>query len=1171
MLLAPWLEAVRSSLIFDRFRRREKKRPSRFRNLSNPLEVLEDRTLLTVQVIGGEDPPIANVAVGNVTPLEITHDLLPTERATDTVTLTFDANESPTADIVFIVDESGSMSGEQAWIDGMVTSLDTSLSAAGVTNNRYSLVGYLAEGTLFSMTAEPITVSIYGPDGTQLESQTLSAKTTTGLLAGNFTLPETGAYTILVDRDGGSNPYSYSFVVQDDSPTPAGGTATLALDELSEGRIETDGAAHTYTFSLAQAETLFFESLTSNTDLRWSLDGPSGAVVTDRDFDLADLQVSAAAGSYTLTVDGPAGATGAYAYRLLNLTGTAIATGTAVSGTLNPATSSAVYELSATAGDRFYFDAQTTGAPAGARWRLIDPAGTVLFNQALGDDQDVITAAATGTHYLLIDGDVADTAATRGFDFKVWAPTADSSTALVLGTAVSGAIDTAGERDAYTFTLASDAVLALDSRTNDANLTWSLSEATNGTVITGVGFAESDLILRLAAGSYTLTVDPAGTTTGAYAFNLLDTSAATALTVGSTTNGNLNPATSTAAYKFTAAAGDKYSFDAITWAGSASARWRLIDPFGNELFGAALGSDVGALHLHAAGDYTVLLEGAIDDAASNPAFSFQVVSQGSDTSDPAPLALSQISSGVISTSGESDDYTFTLGTTTRVAFDSLTNRGDMSWSLSDGTTTLVSSRALDASDATGVSDANSVLSLSVGTYTLTLAADTGVTGDYAFALLDLGTAATTITAGNEVSGRLSASHRTTVYEFTATAGDRFAFQSLEWSGGANATWRLVDSSGTVLTSGALDESIGLFALATGGTYQLLVEGTLDDSAVTRGYRFQVDLETITDKGVYSGPKSDTISTAGDVYAYSIAAQAGERYVIDFTSAASTDFYVSIRDIAGNEVTRAHYDSAAQPTSVVTAEMAAGGTYHALVGADNGATGSFAFRLVEFVAGTNDTGIDADTAGDFTLTGERDVFYFSGEAGQDLQLRIDAWGTAAEAAAASTRLVAYAQGTEDGYDGIDEALQHLQFRDGAAKHFVLITDEDRDVTAPNLTKNDIFTAIQAAGATLHSIVDLGIDTTNQTENALGLDVDDTAFFVAAGGGYTSAASGGATFPRYGSSGSFEYTSNVDTEVDYVELSFDTGGPIGISINCVAAATQPTRFPRRTLSRRRSCKC
>ena len=40
------------------------------------------------------------------------------------------------ADVIFVVDESGSMSGEHAWIKNMVTSLDSSLTAKGVDQNQ---------------------------------------------------------------------------------------------------------------------------------------------------------------------------------------------------------------------------------------------------------------------------------------------------------------------------------------------------------------------------------------------------------------------------------------------------------------------------------------------------------------------------------------------------------------------------------------------------------------------------------------------------------------------------------------------------------------------------------------------------------------------------------------------------------------------------------------------------------------------------------------------------------------------------------------------------------------------------------------------------------------------------------------------------------------------------
>ena len=52
------------------------------------------------------------------------------------------ARAATTADVLIVVDESGSMSTEHAWIGGMVTSLDTALASAGVTGNQYGLVGF---------------------------------------------------------------------------------------------------------------------------------------------------------------------------------------------------------------------------------------------------------------------------------------------------------------------------------------------------------------------------------------------------------------------------------------------------------------------------------------------------------------------------------------------------------------------------------------------------------------------------------------------------------------------------------------------------------------------------------------------------------------------------------------------------------------------------------------------------------------------------------------------------------------------------------------------------------------------------------------------------------------------------------------------------------------------
>lgn len=52
------------------------------------------------------------------------------------------ANAASTADVVFLIDESGSMGGEHAWLTNMVSSLDSEFVNAGITGNQYALVGF---------------------------------------------------------------------------------------------------------------------------------------------------------------------------------------------------------------------------------------------------------------------------------------------------------------------------------------------------------------------------------------------------------------------------------------------------------------------------------------------------------------------------------------------------------------------------------------------------------------------------------------------------------------------------------------------------------------------------------------------------------------------------------------------------------------------------------------------------------------------------------------------------------------------------------------------------------------------------------------------------------------------------------------------------------------------
>src|SRR5262249_246876 len=179
------------------------------------------------------------------------------------------------------------------------------------------------------------------------------------------------------------------------------------------GRIDHPGQRDIYTFTLADAKQLYFDSLTNNSALTWSLAGPRGTVISNRAFtssDSFDVGLGApildlVAGSYTLTIDLPADSTLPYAFRLLDLAqAPLLVPGTAVTGQLSPARETDLYRFTANAGDRFFFDAAGT-LGGETYWRVLDPFGQVVFDRTpFSTDLGLKTLESSGTYTVVIEG-----------------------------------------------------------------------------------------------------------------------------------------------------------------------------------------------------------------------------------------------------------------------------------------------------------------------------------------------------------------------------------------------------------------------------------------------------------------------------------------------------------------------------------------------------------------------------------------------------------------------------------------------------------------------------------------------------------------------------------------------------------------------------------------------
>ena len=222
-----------------------------------------------------------------------------------------------------------------------------------------------------------------------------------------------GRYTLLVEgRYYTSGTAGFSFNVQ--SATDEFLTLTMNVPQTQT--IATPGQRDFYRLELTEATLVYFDSQTTNAafdswNLRWDLTGAQGTLVSDRPFRQSDSYEGTSIlllqpGEYTLGVRGVGAQTGAYTFRLLDLThAPTITTGAAISGTLNPANETEAYRFAANAGDRYFFD-RTANSGGDTYWRLLDPFGRTVWGPTYmpNNDVDVTTLAFDGDYTLLIEG-----------------------------------------------------------------------------------------------------------------------------------------------------------------------------------------------------------------------------------------------------------------------------------------------------------------------------------------------------------------------------------------------------------------------------------------------------------------------------------------------------------------------------------------------------------------------------------------------------------------------------------------------------------------------------------------------------------------------------------------------------------------------------------------------
>ena len=498
-------------------------------------------------------------------------------------------------------------------------------------------------------------------------------------------------------------------------PTPFTGTP-FAIGDLVVSNYVT-GTTNFHIFTVPDRALLLFDTQTNSPGVDWTLETPWGVFVSRRRSMVLDRfegnpLLDLPAGDYRISVRGSS--SNPYRFRLIDLAnGDAVLRREHCHYKLDSGQRHTRLCIHQHAPDHGSTSRRRRHQPAEPALADFDRFGAGLNSVNFSGDLGLYSLPLASRYYLVFEGYYQGSYSGGGFSFRV-SPITDGLQAMTLDTVVSGAITAPAQVQRQTFTLAQRALLLFDTLTNSPGVNWTL-EGPQGVVVNARAFnssdrVEGDPVLDLPAGDYQITVR--GNVGVPYRFRLLNLANATPIAPGNVITANLDPVNATIAYVFTNTPGSRLYFNRIAADNLPNLHWRIFDPFGTGLSSVNFANDLGLYSLPLPSHYYLVFEGYYADSSAGGSFTFSIVPVADGSQ---PLTLNATTTGSLASPGQVQRYTFTLAATTFVYFDSLTNRGDLRWTLDGPAGNLVPPRAFNGSDGP---NGLSLLSLAPGSYTI---------------------------------------------------------------------------------------------------------------------------------------------------------------------------------------------------------------------------------------------------------------------------------------------------------------------------------------------------------------------------------------------------------------------------------------------------------------------
>ncbi len=499
--------------------------------------------------------------------------------------------------------------------------------------------------------------------------------------------------------------------------------ASLPLGQVVTGAIGSVAQFNSYTFIGAANDVVDFTLVTTSGGLvpRIQLYNPSGTLIASNyagspygcggsTLELNTVQLPVA-GTYTVDVSDcsstNSGSYSVYAQRTNNPAGAAnLPFAQTTSGTVVSATQSNSYTFSANANDEIDFTMVTTSGTFVPKIRLYNPIGTLLSSNYSGSpygcggstlELNTVSLPTTGTYTVLI-GDCSDTLTGT---YEIYTQRTDNPTGpigLLFGQTQTGTLSSTAGSNTYTFSAnATDAVdftvvttsgsLVPKIRVNTPTGSLLSSNYSGSPYGCGGSTLELNTVSLPTTGTYTALIgDCSDTLTGTYTIYSQRTNnpaGAANLPIGQTQTGLLGSTAASNTYTFSANASDVLDFTMVTTSGSLVPKIRLYNPIGTLLSSNSSGSPYGCggstlelntVTLPTTGSYTLLVGDCSDTLTGNYAIYAQ---RTNNPAGPIGLVFSQVQTGMIGSTAQSDTYTFPGSSGNVVDFTVVTTSGSL--------------------------------------------------------------------------------------------------------------------------------------------------------------------------------------------------------------------------------------------------------------------------------------------------------------------------------------------------------------------------------------------------------------------------------------------------------------------------------------------------------------